>query len=159
MKESMEHIYSPYLKDFKIKMVDYHLMCAKLYSQLSASKRLKCGAVLVTPDNTRILMCGYNGTLPGRSNICEKDDSTLDEVIHAEQNVLISCAKYGISTESCILYITHSPCINCAKLIIAAGISKVFFNTYYRDTNGLELLLESNIEYYKRNYSNKLLRS
>lgn len=159
MNELTKHTYSQSSKDFKNKMIDYHLMCAKLYAKLSTSKRLKCGAALVTPDNTRVLMCGYNGTLPGRSNVCERENITLDEVIHAEQNVLISCARYGISTDGCVLYLTHSPCINCAKLIVAAGISKVFFNTYYRDTSGLELLSESSIECYKRNYSNKLMRS
>ena len=160
MNESIQPTYFQYSKrSFKVKMIDYHLMVAKLYSQLSSATRLKCGAALVTPDNSRILMCGYNGTLPGADNTCEVNNMTKQEVIHAEQNVLISCAKLGISTDGCVMYITHSPCVECAKLIIAAGISKVFFNSYFRDTAGLDLLLSNHIDYFKREYSNKLLRS
>lgn len=140
-------------------MIDYHLLVAKLYANLSSAKRLKTGAALATPDNSRIIMCGYNGTLPGLDNSCEVDDVTKGEVVHAEQNVLMACAKYGISTNGCVLYCTHSPCIDCAKLIVSAGISRVYFNAYYRKQDGLELLQRASILYFKRNYCNKLFRS
>lgn len=140
-------------------MIDYHLLAAKLYSNLSTAERLKCGAVLVTPDNTRILLCGYNGTLPGFDNTCEtKAGKTKPEVVHAEQNVIVAAAKLGIKTDGCILYCTHAPCIDCAKLLISAGISMVFFNEYYRKEDGLKLLQRANIEYFKRNYNNRLMR-
>ena len=160
MKELTTHTYSQSLStSFKYKMIDYHLLVAKLYSNMSRAERLKTGAALATPDNSRIIMCGYNGTIAGLDNQCEVDNVTKGEVVHAEQNVLMACAKYGIATNNCVLYITHSPCIDCAKLIISAGISRVYFNSYYRKQEGLELLERAGVEYFKRNYCNKLLRS
>lgn len=160
MRELTKLIYSPSLStSFKHKMIDYHLLVAKLYSKLSTANRLKCGAILVTPDNSRIIMCGYNGTIAGFDNNCEFNNQTKSEVVHAEQNVLMACAKLGIATNNCIIYCTHSTCIDCAKLIITAGISKVYFNTYYRNQDGLELLERGGVEFYKRNYCNKLMRS
>lgn len=160
MKELMTHTFSQSsLISFKHKMIDYHLLVAKLYANLSTAERLKCGAALVTPDNSRIIMCGYNGTLSGLDNTCEENSITKAEVVHAEQNVLMACAKLGISTNGCILYCTHSPCIDCAKLIATAGISRVYFNSYYRKQEGLELLQRAGVQYFKRSYCNKLLRS
>lgn len=146
MKESTQHISSQSLStSFKDKMLIPHLKVAKIYAELSSATRLKCGAVLVTPDNTRVLMCGYNGTLPGMNNQCEANNITKDDVVHAEQNVLMACAKYGIKTEHCVLYCTHSPCIHCAKLIISAGIKIVVYIEEYRDPAGVELLKQNNI--------------
>lgn len=160
MKELTKHISSQSSSIlFKHKMIDYHLLVAKLYASLSTAERLKCGAALATPDNSRIIMCGYNGTLSGLDNSCEEDFITKEEVVHAEQNVLMACAKLGISTDGCVLYCTHSPCIDCAKLIATAGISRVYFNSYYRRQEGLELLQRAGVQYFKRSYCNKLLRS
>lgn len=113
---------------------------ANTYAQLSKAERLKVGALLVSPDFTRPLIAGYNGTPSGYSNICEKDNKTLPEVIHAEANVIAAAAKNGISTNYCVLYCTHAPCIECAKLIIQSGIKTVIYETEYRSTLGLELL-------------------
>lgn len=160
MNELTKHTYSQSSStSFKTKMIDYHLLVAKLYSNLSQARRLKCGAALATPDNSRVIMCGYNGTLTGLDNACEIDNETKGEVVHAEQNVLMACAKLGIATDGCVLYCTHSPCIDCAKLIASAGISRVYFNAYYRNIDGLELLERAGVAYYKRNYCNKLFRS
>lgn len=146
MKESTKRISSRSSSTFaNSKMTDYHLLVAKMYALLSSAERLKCGAVLVTPDNTRLLMCGYNGTLPKQSNVCEEDGRTKPEVIHAEQNVLASCARLGISTQDCILYCTHSPCVECAKLLISAGIRRVVFERHYRDPAGLQLLHDNGV--------------
>lgn len=146
MKELTQHISSQSLStSFKDKMLIPHLKVARIYASLSSATRLKCGAVLVTPDNSRVLMCGYNGTLPGMDNTCENNNVTKEDVVHAEQNVLMACAKYGIKTEHCVLYCTHSPCIHCAKLIISAGIKLVVYIEEYRDPAGVELLKQNNI--------------
>lgn len=143
------------MSEFKYKFCKTHFKVAETFAQMSYSKRKKVGAVLVTPDNTRILLTGYNGTLPGFDNICEKEvfssdyDKilvTLPEVIHAEENIIAFSAKHGISTLGCNLYTTLSPCIMCAKLIINSGIKRVFYKEKYRDTSGLELLEKAQIE-------------
>lgn len=137
-------------KEFKLKFIPYHMKTAILYSHLSSAKRLKCSSVLVTPDNTRLLMIGYNGTLPGSDNECEilLDNKliTKPDVIHAEANVILYCAKYGINTNGCNLYITHSPCLECSKMILASGIKRVFFNEKYRKEDGVLLLKKYNLD-------------
>lgn len=121
---------------------DAHMAAAKAYAKLSKAKRLKVGAVLVKED--RIISLGYNGTPRGGSNICEvlirKVLVTKPEVLHAEENCIAFAAKNGISTEGCALITTHSPCFPCSRLLIQAGIKEVWYETEYRDTDGLELL-------------------
>ena len=124
---------------------------AELYAQHSRSQRNKVGAVLVNDDNDRILMCGYNGTPPNGDNNCEyinKDGElvTKPEVVHAEENVILFCAKTGIETQNKILYTTFSPCFQCAKMIITAGIKRVVFKEIYRDTAGIDLLKQYGVE-------------
>lgn len=128
---------------------------AETMSKNSYAERLQVGAVLAKED--RIMATGYNGTPSGYTNECEYIDpitgekKTKDVVIHAEQNLLCFCAKHGIKTDGCTLYITHSPCITCAKLIAAAGIKEVVYKDDYRNNDGLELLkeLDINVEKYK----------
>lgn len=123
---------------------------AKLMAKNSYAERLKVGAVLAKED--RIMATGYNGTPKGYNNECEYidtitgDKKTKDIVVHAEQNLLMFCAKHGIKTEGCTLYITHSPCITCAKLIASAGIKEVVYENDYRDREGLDLLNELDIK-------------
>lgn len=123
---------------------------AKIFSQNSYAQRLKVGAVLSKDD--RILAVGYNGTPSGYSNECEEIDiitgelKTKDIVVHAEQNLICFCAKNGIKTNGCTLYITHSPCITCAKLIASAGIKEVIYEKDYRNDSGIKLLLELGIK-------------
>jgi dCMP deaminase len=113
-------------------------------SQMSFCTRLQVGAVLVK-DN-RIIANGWNGTLPGKPNSCEcEDGSTSEFVLHAEQNLISYCARKGIPTEGTTLYITHSPCKTCSKLIAAVGITSVIFQSYYKDTDGIEFLQDCNI--------------
>ena len=112
---------------------------AQLAAAMSFAKRLQVGAILVR--DKRSLMDGWNGTITGQANECELEDGTTSEfVLHAEQNLLMSCAKYGIPTAGATLYITHSPCKTCSKLIAQAGISEVVYSTDYRDTEGLDFL-------------------
>lgn len=112
---------------------------AKLWSQASYSARLQVGCVI--SRNNRILSTGYNGRLPGEPNVCEDGEgNTRADVMHAEQNALLYCARHGIATEGAILHTTDSPCLFCARLIISAGISEVYYHRPYRIREGIELL-------------------
>jgi dCMP deaminase len=123
------------------------LEIAKLISYHSKAKNNKVGCVLVK-DN-KIISIGYNGTPHGFSNICEINGVTKKEVLHAESNCISKCAKSTESSYNSILYVTLSPCIECAKLIIQSGIKEVYFFEQYRDDAGLKLLKKANIKYYK----------
>jgi dCMP deaminase len=121
---------------------------AVLSSQMSFCNRLKVGAVLVK-DN-RILANGWNGTISGLPNDCEEMTKnglkTSEFVLHAEQNVITFSAKQGIPTNGCTLYITHSPCKMCSKLIAQSGIKKVVYQDEYRDSEGVEFLKKTGVE-------------
>lgn len=133
------------LRKMKNKKIHNAMMkSAMLFADLSYAKRLKVGAIL--SKDKRIIACGYNGTLPKSDNTCEVNNITCETVIHAEQNILSFCAKNGIRTNNTILYVTTSPCIECAKLIISAGIKKVYYLEKYRNINGLNLLKDNNIK-------------
>ena len=132
--------------------INAHLNAAKAYAQLSYAKRLKVGAVLVKDD--RIISVGYNGMPSGVDNTCEDyvQDGPIAELVtkpglvHAEMNVIAFAAKNGMSTNQCIMIITHSPCFECSKLIIQSGIKKVLYETEYRLTEGLDFLRECGVE-------------
>jgi len=136
---------------------DYaHMKAAETYAELSTAKRLKVGAVVV--KNNRILSIGYNGMPAGWTNECEDDCViyindiplmdipenreliTKPEVIHAEMNCIGKLAKANESSENSSMYVTHSPCFDCAKLIHIAGISKVYYRDSYRNIDGIEFL-------------------
>ena len=117
---------------------------AKLWSKASNAKRHKVGCIIA--KDHRILSTGYNGTLPGRNNSCEKDGVTLDEVMHAEQNALIFCSKHGLSTQGCSIYVTLSPCMACSKMIIMSGIKELFYAESYRDLSPLDLLRSEGVK-------------
>ena len=121
----------------------YYIKVAQVCAKNSYAVKLKVGAIIVK-DN-QIISDGFNGTPCGFENKCEvksMDGSlhTLPYVLHAESNAILKCAKYGKSTKDSTLYITHAPCIDCAKLIIQAGIIRVVYLEDYRKAEGLELL-------------------
>ena len=125
-----------------------HMRAAHIYSELSHARRLKVGALIVKDD--RIISIGYNGMPRGWDNNCEylQEDGTLKtkpEVLHAETNAL---AKLARSTESGLdadLFVTHSPCLDCAKLIFQSGIRRVYYANDYRDDSGISFLRASGI--------------
>ena len=123
------------------------------YSKLSYAKRLKVGAIITKDD--RVISIGYNGTPAGWDNDCEYwiEDGDLGsgwktkpEVLHAEANAIGKLARSSESGAGATMYLTHSPCFDCAKLIHVAGINKVFYRTQYRNTDGIEFLNKCNIE-------------
>ena len=120
------------------------IITAFTFAEQSYCKRLKVGAVLAREG--RILATGYNGTITGTPNTCEcEDGTTSDFTLHAEQNLITFCAKHGISTNNTTIYITHSPCKQCAKLIAQSGITEVVYSQTYKDTAGIDFLQACNI--------------
>ena len=139
------------MTQFKIEsLLKWHntfMKIAGIISNHSYAKRSKVGAILV--KDKRIISIGYNGTPHGFNNTCEMKNETKKEVLHAESNCITKCAKSNESSENSILYVTLSPCIECAKLIIQSGIKEVYFKEKYRDDSGLKLLLKAKIKYYE----------
>jgi dCMP deaminase len=118
---------------------------AAIWATNSYCERRQVGALIV--KDKMIISDGYNGTPSGFENKCEdENDVTKPYVLHAEANAITKVAKSNNSSEGATLYITTSPCMECAKLIIQAGIIRVVFSEKYRITNGLELLNRANIE-------------
>ena len=122
-----------------------YLRMACIWSENSYCKRRQVGALIVK-DNM-IISDGYNGTPSGFENICEDDnDVTLPYVLHAQANAITKIARSGNNSQDSTLYVTDSPCIECAKLIIQAGIKRVVYKRAYRLTDGVDLLLKAGIE-------------
>jgi dCMP deaminase len=122
----------------------FYLNIAKEIAKASYCKRAKVGAVIVKDDN--IISFGYNGTISGFDNNCECDNVTLKDVLHAESNAIAKCCKSFYSSENSIMYITLSPCFDCAKLIIQSGIKKVVYNQKYTNEEGINLLIKAKID-------------
>ena len=127
---------------------EYLMKIAELVALRGTCPRAKVGAVLVREG--RVISTGYNGSPSGTPH-CIDMDCILDErgkcirTVHAELNCICFAAKYGIKTEGATMYITHSPCLDCAKAIINAGIKKVIYlEKYYLD--GLRLLVEAQVD-------------
>ena len=137
----------------KQKYIDLYMDWATRLTQLSHAKRLQVGAVVVKDDC--VISYGYNGMPAGWDNNCEdviqhSDDTTSlktkPEVLHAESNAIAKLAKSSNSGLGADLFVTHSPCIECAKLIHQSGISRVFFGNHYRDDSGINFLEKSGVE-------------
>lgn len=115
------------------------MKCAVSFSELSKAERKKVGAALV--KNSAVISIGYNGTYPGFDNACEDENNvTKKEVLHAELNCLSKIAKSTMSSDGADMYITLSPCFDCAKLMAQCGIKRVFYLEEYRDLAGVEFL-------------------
>src|SRR5690606_16384095 len=114
-------------------------------SQLSRCERAKVGAVLVNWDYTNMLSYGYNGTPSGFDNCGEVDNVTKSEVLHAETNAIMKVATSVMSSQGGILYLTLSPCFDCAKLIIQCKIKRVVYLNEYRITEGIVFLRKAGI--------------
>ncbi len=122
-----------------------YLEMAAVWARNSYCKRRQVGALLV--KDRMIISDGYNGTPSGFENICEDESgATKPYVLHAEANAITKVAKSGNSSEGATLYVTASPCMECAKLIIQAGIKRVVYRDSYRLTDGIELLERAGIE-------------
>ena len=144
----------------KKKHIDAHMKVAETYAQLSSAKRLQVGAVIVKNDT--IIGVGYNGMPSGWTNDCEEvvpeqvdlesrtiipeQTVTKPEVIHAESNAICKVTKSTNSSENADMFITHAPCLQCAKLIYQSGIRKVFYRNIYRNDDGVDFLKKCGVE-------------
>jgi dCMP deaminase len=137
----------------KQKFIEYFMDIARRTSQLSSAKRLQVGSIIVK-DN-RIISIGYNGMPSGWTNECEYLEhriaqepllKTKPEVIHAEANAIAKLAKSTESGDGSVMFLTHSPCIDCAKQIYTTGIKKVYWNHNYRSTDGIDFLKKCSVE-------------
>lgn len=145
-----------------------YMRMADVLAQLSYAKRSKVGCLIVSEDG-QIVSQGYNGMPHGMDNCCETIECSTDfckcvekancdenciyakmvtkpEVLHAESNAISKCAKWNSSTDGATCYVTLSPCVECAKLMIQSGIKRVCYKDLYRDTNGIKLLSQAGIK-------------
>lgn len=151
----------------KPKWVKMYLDIASRLASESHATRLKVGALFVSVDG--IMSSGINGLPAGGSNVCEyhpdmhDDDgnflmvspylTTKPEVSHAEENLWGKLMRQGVCTKGGVMFITHSPCLNCAKIMVQADISAVYYLDDYRDFAGIDWLKKNNISVHKRGYN------
>ncbi len=122
-----------------------YLRMARIWAENSYCQRRKVGALVV--KNKMIISDGYNGTPSGFDNVCEDSANiTLPYVLHAEANAITKLARSSNNSVGATLYVTASPCIECSKLIIQAGIKRVVYGEHYRLEDGIKLLERANIE-------------
>ena len=121
-----------------------YLRMARIWSENSYCQRRKVGALIV--KDKMIISDGYNGTPSGFENVCEEDGVTKPYVLHAEANAITKIARSSNSSDGSTLYVTASPCIECAKLIIQAGIKRVVYSEKYLLEDGIELLKRAGID-------------
>ena len=133
----------------KQKILDYrYLKMASIWAENSYCTRRKVGALIV--KDKMIISDGYNGTPSGFEDICEDSNGvTKPYVLHAEANAITKIARSGNNSDGATLYVTAAPCIECAKLIIQAGIKRVIYSEPYRLSDGIDLLKRAgiNVEY------------
>jgi dCMP deaminase len=141
----------------KQKFIDLYMDWAKRTAKLSHARRLQVGAVIVKDDT--VISYGYNGMPAGWDNNCEDELKwptgevrllkTKSEVLHAESNAIAKLARSSNSGLGADLFVTHSPCLECAKLIYQSGIRRVFYAEDYRDDSGLQFLWKSGINVHR----------
>ena len=137
----------------KPKFLSAFMDVARRFAQLSSARRLQVGAIIVKDD--RIISIGYNGMPSGWDNNCENHIGfdiknapvlkTRPEVLHAETNAIAKLAKSSESGQDADMFITHAPCMDCAKLIYQSGIRRVVYGEAYRNTDGIEFLKASGV--------------
>lgn len=133
----------------KTKFIQLYSDIAARVAQLSSARRLQVGAIIVRDD--RIISLGYNGMPAGWDNNCETEQEdgalkTRPEVLHAESNCISKVARSTESAAGADLFVTHSPCLECAKLIYQSGIHRVYYGTQYRSDDGVRFLKQSSIQ-------------
>ena len=122
-----------------------YIKMAHIWSENSYCTRRQVGALIV--KDKMIISDGYNGTPTGFPNVCEDDNNvSLPYVLHAEANAITKIARSGNNSDGATIYVTDSPCIECAKLIIQSGIRRVVYDREYRLTDGVNLLRQAGIE-------------
>lgn len=122
-----------------------YMRMALEWAKLSHCNRAQVGSLIV--KNNMIISDGFNGSPTGLNNDCEDaNNDTYWYVIHSEANAILKCAKNGSSSDGATIYLTHSPCKDCAKMIYQSGIKRLVYNKNYRDNSGIEFLKDSGVE-------------
>ena len=140
----------------KQKFLDAYMKTAETFAELSSARRLHVGAIIVKDD--RIISIGYNGMPSGWDNNCEYEEiyhyklndevyelKTRPEVLHAETNAIAKLARSNESGLGSSMFITHSPCLDCAKLVYQSGINTVYYRNSYRDDKGIQFLQKAGV--------------
>ncbi len=131
-------------KESRLNWDEYFITIALLASKRSTCSRLNVGCVIV--ENNRILATGYNGFLPGAPHISRVENNHEQFTVHAEQNAICDAAKRGVSLDGATAYVTHYPCLNCLKLLIASGIKNIkYLNDYKNNPLTKEMIIENNV--------------
>ena len=131
--------------DKQLNLDKRYIRMAQIWAENSYCQRRKVGALIV--KDKMIISDGYNGTPAGFENCCEDESGhTFPFVLHAEANAITKVARSNNSSDGATLYVTSSPCIECAKLIIQAGIKRVVFSEYYRLQDGIDLLRNAHVK-------------
>ena len=131
-----------------------YMRMARIWAENSYCRRRQVGAIIV--KDKMIISDGFNGTPSGFENVCEdENDTTKPYVLHAEANAITKVARSSNSSDGATLYVTTSPCIECSKLIIQAGIKRVVFNELYRMHDGINLLKRAGVECVQIDLNNK----
>jgi len=146
----------------KQKHIEAYMKTAEVFAECSTAIRLHVGAIIVKDE--RIISIGYNGTPSGWDNNCEevvnvnpsdsrydynhftKELKTKPEVLHAETNAIAKLAKFDGSGSGSVLFVTHAPCLDCAKLVFQSGISTVYYRNSYRDNAGVDFLNKAGVK-------------
>lgn len=132
----------------QLKYDSLYMNIANSFAEMSFAERKKVGAIAV--KNGNIIGHGWNGMPSGWTNECEIDNVTKPQVLHAEMNLISKLAKGTESSEGATVYVTLSPCIECAKLMLQAGIKRVVYQEKYRDDTGIKFLSLSGVEVYEK---------
>ena len=142
------------LSDKQLALDKRYLRMATIWAENSYCRRRQVGAIIV--KDKMIISDGFNGTPSGFENVCEdENDTTKPYVLHAEANAITKVARSSNSSDGATLYVTTSPCIECSKLIIQAGIKRVVFNELYRMHDGINLLKRACVECVQIDLNNK----
>ena len=137
----------------KSKYIQSYMATAEIFAEQSSAKRLHVGAIIVKDD--RIISIGYNGMPSGWDNECEYEEGdelggyflkTKPEVLHAETNAIAKLAKSTESGDGATMFITHAPCLDCAKLVYQSGINSVFYRHSYRSDDGVKFLEKAGVK-------------
>jgi dCMP deaminase len=144
----------------KQKFIDAYMKTAEVFAELSSARRLHVGAIVVKDD--RIISIGYNGMPSGWDNNCEEEVvdnysgripivtlKSKREVLHAETNAIAKLAKSTESGDGATMFVTHAPCMDCAKLVYQSGITSLYYRNSYRDESGLNFLRTANVGIYQ----------
>lgn len=136
----------------KQKHIEAYMKTAEVFAECSTANRLHVGAIIVKDE--RIISIGYNGTPSGWDNNCEdikiNNDGdyvtvTKPEVLHAETNAIAKLAKFDGSGSGSVLFVTHAPCLDCAKLVFQSGISSMYYRNSYRNNDGVDFLAKAGL--------------